>query len=146
MANPSLFSVTVSVGAILTNANVLAAPATSPAKTALQVACDAAVAAISGSAVVSASQLGGRPSDLLITPAVSPATDGTPKALYQVSYQAGSGSGGTNPSPSLVLSNPQTASGVITSAADGAIATAMTLGGGTPNAVSLLGMVSIDAT
>lgn len=146
MANPSLFSVTVSVGAVLTNNNVLAGPATSPTRTALQVACDAAVAAISGSSIVSASQIGGRPADLLITPAVSPATEGTPKALYQVSYQAGSGSGGTNPSPSLVLSNPQTASGVTTSSADGAIAVAVASGGGTPNAVSLLGVVSIDAT
>ncbi len=129
--------------------NVLAQPVTGPpAVTALQGAIDAAVtAAGTGSTFVGAVELGQRPADYTITAAVSPATDGTPKAMYQVSYRPGSGTGGSSPAPVLVLSWPQTSSGVTTAASDLAIACASANGGGAvPNQANLLGTVGIDAT
>jgi hypothetical protein len=144
----SIFIVQTINGGVAVVKNVLAQPSVSPTTTALQNAIDAAVSAAgAGAELVSASELQGKPADLTITAAVSPDTDGTPKALYLVSYRAGSGSGGTTPAPSLVLSNPQTISSVPKSPGDQAIACAATASSpAVPNQASLVGKVDIDAT
>jgi hypothetical protein len=140
----SLFAITYSIpNSAPWRRNVSAGPA---GGTALQAAIDAAAAAAPGGATFqSAQDIGGRPADYAITAAVSPATDGTPQGLYTVSFQNGSGAGGTTPAPALVWANPQTGSGVTTRAEDLAIVCAATNASATPNACALVGTVDISA-
>lgn len=140
----SLFSVSLQLnGMAQASQVVLAQPGTTTS--ALQQAVDAAVAAAGAGAILqSAVLIGGRPIDLSIAAAVSPATDGTPQSAYLVQFQSGTG-----PSNGLlVLSNPQTTAGVTTSAFDLAVQAAITSAGSSaiPSGISLMGMVAIDAT
>ncbi len=142
----SLFNVVMQNG---TARNVLAQTGANGV-TALQAAINAAVSAEGNGAIVqNAVQLQGKPIDFAINAAVSPATDGAPKAVFSVQLQMGTGPNGpngTNVNPVLVLSNPQTTNGTTTDAATLAIQQAATTTGATPNAVVFVGQVDIDAT
>lgn len=138
----SLFNVVLQNG---TYYNVLAQPDTS-GKSALQAAIEKAQSIAPEVGLQNAIELQGRPIDYAIDAAVAPVTDGAPKTVYQVQFRAGSGNGGVNVAPVMVLSNPQTNGGVVTSAADLAIAKAAAMGGATPNSAACVGNVDLDAT
>ncbi len=85
-------------------------------------------------------QVGNRPVDIVISPAVPPFADQTPKALYAVGFQqAGAFSGNV-----LVLAWPQ-ANGTTTTPA-GLLAAQSATANGTPNQASLLATVDMDVT
>jgi hypothetical protein len=112
--------------------------------TAMENAIAAGVAA--GDTLISASEVGGRPVDEIIPSAVAPAVDGTPKALYQVTFQPGSGAGSTTPSQLLILAWPQTNGGVVTLAAVLAAQAAVTAASATVSQIYQLGQVDVDTT
>lgn len=125
----SLFTVYLMSGGVPASKNVLAGPGST--ESALQVAVDAALAAVAGAALQSAVQQGGRPIDLTVAAAASPATDGTPKSVWSVQTATG---------PLLVESWPQTSSGVTESAVDRALQAVSS----TPTAISFVGNVDIE--
>ncbi len=140
----SLFAVTTRSGNITSTVNVLAADSSTVA--ALQTAIAATVSeAGAGAEFRNAYEVGGKSIDLVIAAAVSPATDGAPKALYQVAFRSGSGTDGSTPAPLLVQAWPQTNAAVSTSAEDLAIEAAATAGG-IPNNITRLADVDIDTT
>lgn len=110
--------------------------------TALQNAIAAAEAG--GAPFLSAAQVGNGPIGLTIPAAVAPAVDGTPKAVYLVTFAAVPN--GATPQPLLVLAWPQTNGSVTTPAASLAAAAAASSAGAGVSQVVLMGTVGIDAT
>lgn len=142
----SLFSITVlPANGAAVNKNVLAQDA--GGKSAIQSAIDAAITQLDG-ALQTAMQLDGASIDYTIPAAISPATNGTPKSVYRVQFQAGSGPNSSTPAAMRILAWPQTSGGVMSSAPDLAIQTALAYApvGAIANGVVLVGAVDIDAT
>ena len=108
-------------------------------------AMENSIAAATGD-LMSASEVGGKPVDVVIPAAVAPATDGTPKAVFRVEFRVGSGPNGTTPTSLVVLAWPQTNGTVTAAAAILAAQAAATTAGAVVSQVSLLAQVDVDAT
>ena len=94
----------------------------------------------SGASLVGATQVGGKPIDVVAPAAVAPMSDTGQKFVYSVSFQSPSGA---YVAPLVVESNAQinTTTQVVTSAYDLAIQAAATAAGVTPSGIQLLGGV-----
>jgi hypothetical protein len=93
-----------------------------------------------------ATMIGQRPLDLVIAAVTAPATNDAPKAVYRVEFRPGSGPNGTTPAFLLVLSWPQTSSGVQTHPAVLAGLAAEAQASAVVLQISQLGQVEMDTT
>jgi hypothetical protein len=101
--------------------------------------------AAAGPDFLSASEVGGKPVDIVIPAAAAPATDGAPKAVFRVDFRVGTGPNGTTPAALMVLAWPQIAGSVTTPAAVLASQAAATAAAAAVGMVYQLAQVDQDA-